>query len=228
MRENRLRRNLPLEIDLAAVLTVPEAARATEEQLMMAYSRALKRTGVTLRKQALMLIKAGIAPKRINDIRRRIQSFSWSRGQDDLSELRVWFGLNAIKVKDLKGRLSATRLPQRRDPQTGRFLEMKTAASRRATFRSSGNLGEQTWEHGFISRGKDNRGKRVRTISVFDPATGRSREAEVDIYEPMLNAIEDDIFPAAAAIFFHHFTADLRGRLKARVHVDPRPRRRIR
>jgi hypothetical protein len=36
----------------------------------------------------------------------------------------------------------------------------------------------------------------------------------VDIYEPMLNYIEDNAFAEAMEIFMHHFETDLRGRVK--------------
>lgn len=50
---------------------------------------------------------------------------------------------------------------------------------------------------------------------IRDPQTRRTREAEVDIYEPMLNYIEDNAFAEAMDIFMHHFETDIRGRVKA-------------
>ena len=58
-----------------------------------------------------------------------------------------------------------------------------------------------------------------RTVVIRDPDTRRTREAEVDIYEPMLNYIEDNAFAEAMEIFMHHFETDLRGRVKARISV---------
>ncbi|STA77342.1 hypothetical protein [Citrobacter koseri] len=50
-------------------------------------------------------LKDGLAPRSINLVRRRLLSFRLDRGSR-LDNFRLWFGLNAIKVKDLKGRIS--------------------------------------------------------------------------------------------------------------------------
>ncbi|VTP62163.1 Uncharacterised protein [Serratia rubidaea] len=55
---------------------------------------------------------------------------------------------------------------------------------------------------------------------IRDPATRRTREAEVDIYAPMLDYIEDNAFADVVEIFLHHFETDIRGRVKARVNVN--------
>ena len=54
---------------------------------------------------------------------------------------------------------------------------------------------------------------------IRDPQTRRTREAEVDIYEPMLNYVEDNAFAEAIDIFMHHFESDIRGRVKAKISV---------
>ena len=58
-----------------------------------------------------------------------------------------------------------------------------------------------------------------RTVVIRDPQTRRTREAEVDIYEPMLNYVEDNAFAEAMDIFMHHFESDIRGRVKAKISV---------
>jgi hypothetical protein len=62
---------------------------------------------------------------------------------------------------------------------------------------------------------RDNR----RTIVIRDPETRRTRDAEIDIYEPMLNYVEDNAFAEVLEIFMHHFQSDLRGRVKAKISV---------
>lgn len=223
MRPSRLRRDLLVDIDLGVALNIPAAAQATEDQLMMAYSRALRRTGDSLKSMALKMLKQGIAPKKVNMLRRRLLAFSSRRNPHDLNELKVWFGLNKIKVKDLRGRLNGQRQMLARDPDTGRFIEAKGKGKKNfAVFKSSGDLGEIKFDNAYVSRGRGG-----RTIRIYNPETRRSSEAEVDIYESMLNRIEDDIFPEAARIFFSHFEKDLNGRVKNSIHVDRKTRRRI-
>lgn len=50
-RESRLRRDLPVDIDVDAIWRIAEHIGATHKQFRAAYSRALKRTAATLRKK---------------------------------------------------------------------------------------------------------------------------------------------------------------------------------
>lgn len=56
-RDSRLRRDMLVDIDTGALWKIAEAAGATHKQYRNSYSRALKRTAVTLRKQALADLK---------------------------------------------------------------------------------------------------------------------------------------------------------------------------
>ncbi|MEL5384160.1 hypothetical protein [Serratia ureilytica] len=217
-RTTRLRRDLPIDIDTMVLRDIALAVGATHKQYMTAYSRALKRTAATMRKRAMADIKDGLAPRSMAMVRKRLLSFRVSRGSL-LDEGRLWFGLNAIKVKDLKGRINGRMRPHhtRRDPKTGRY-----APSRRREnsvgFEPRGNLlSAKTFENGEVGRSK-REGR--RTVLIRDPATRRTREAEVDIYAPMLDYIEDNAFADVVEIFLHHFETDIRGRVKARVNVN--------
>lgn len=196
---------------------IADSIGATQKQFRAAYSRALRRTAATLRKKAMADLKDGLAPRSMDLVRRRLLSFRLDRGSQ-LDTFRLWFGLNAIKVKDLKGRINGRlRLHHtRRDRNTGRFIKARRQAEN-AGFSPKGNLlSERAFENGEVSRSKrDNR----RTVVIRDPQTRRTREAEMDIYEPMLNYIEDNAFAEAMEIFMHHFETDIRGRVKARISV---------
>ncbi|AYO37226.1 hypothetical protein [Serratia sp. P2ACOL2] len=218
-RESRLRRNLPIDIDLQVLQRIAVAARANHKQYRNAYSRALKRTAVTVRKRAVEVMKTGIEPRSAAIIRRRLLSFRLTRN-GGLDEAKVWFGLNAIKVKDLKGKVKGRlrRHHDRRDPNTGRFIEARKRRSTAAVgFEPKGALlSAKTFTDGEIARSKrENR----RTIVIRDPQTRRAKEAEIDIYAPVLDHIEDYVFSDVADIFFHHFETDLKGRIKARINV---------
>lgn len=60
-RESRLRRDLPVDIDVDAIWRIAEHIGATHKQFRTAYSRALKRTAATLRKKAMADLKDGLA-----------------------------------------------------------------------------------------------------------------------------------------------------------------------
>jgi hypothetical protein len=216
-RESRLRRDLPVDIDVDAIWRIADQIGATQKQFRAAYSRALRRTAATLRKKAMADLKDGLAPRSLNMVRRRLLSFRLDRGSQ-LDNFRLWFGLNAIKVKDLKGRISGRVRPHhsRRDKSTGRYIKARRQADD-AGFAPKGNLlAAHTFTNGEVARSRrDNR----RTVVIRDPDTRRTREAEVDIYEPMLNYIEDNAFAEAMDIFMHHFESDIRGRVKAKISV---------
>lgn len=218
-RESRLRRDLPVDIDVTAIWRIAEKIGATQKQFRAAYSRALQRTGATLRKRALADLKDGLAPRSMNMVRRRLLSFRIQPASNStLDNFRLWFGLNAVKVKDLKGKISGRLRPHhdRRDKNTGRFIKSRRRAST-VGFTPKGNLlSARTFENGEVARSRrDNR----RTIVIRDPETRRTRDAEIDIYEPMLNYVEDNAFAEVMEIFMHHFESDLRGRVKAKISV---------
>ncbi|AMQ58854.1 hypothetical protein RSM41_002924 [Klebsiella aerogenes] len=216
-RETRLRRDLPVDIDVDAIWRIAEKVGATQKQFRAAYSRALRRTAATLRKKAMADLKTGLAPRSLNLVRRRLLSFHLDRGSQ-LDNFRLWFGLNAIKVKDLKGRINGRVRPHhsRRDKSTGRFIKARRQAEN-AGFTPKGSLlSPRTFENGEVARShRENR----RTVVIRDPDTRRTHEAEIDIYEPMLNYIEDNAFAEAMEIFMHHFESDIRGRVKAKISV---------
>lgn len=214
-RESRLKRDLPVEIDLSALDELQKAVGATQKQMEMAYSRALRRTAVTLKKLAVREMKSGIAPRNVAMIRRRLLSFQQTRSGKSLDEIKLWFGLNAIKVKDLKGKIKGQRQRLTRDPVTGRFISpQKQAKKVLAVFVPAGDIPAQSYDDGVVGQASDGR----RTIIIWDPVSRRRREAEVDIYATMLDRIEDNVFALAAEIFMHHFDVDIRGRVKTNNH----------
>lgn len=217
-RDSRLRRDMLVDIDTGALWKIAEAAGATHKQYRNAYSRALKRTAVTLRKQALADLKTGLAPRSLALVRKRLLSFRISRGAM-LDEAKLWFGLNAIKVKDLKGRVRGRIRPHhdRRDPKTGRYIAGRRKSTGEAGFDPKGSmLASQTFANGEVARSRrENR----RTVVIRDPVTRRAKEAEIDIYAPMLDYVEDNAFADVMAIFMHHFQSDIKCRVKAKISL---------
>lgn len=217
-RDSRLRRDMLVDIDTGALWKIADAAGATHKQYRNAYSRALKRTAVTLRKQALADLKTGLAPRSLAMVRKRLLSFRISRGAM-LDEAKLWFGLNAIKVKDLKGRVRGRIRPHhdRRDPTTGRYIAGRRKSTGEAGFDPKGSmLQAKNFTNGEVARSRrENR----RTVVIRDPVTRRAKEAEIDIYAPMLDYVEDNAFADVMAIFMHHFQSDIKGRVKAKISL---------
>ncbi|MBT0717815.1 hypothetical protein HGT71_05950 [Rosenbergiella epipactidis] len=215
-RKRRLQRDMLVDIDTQALLSIAVAVGANHKQYRSAYSRALQRTAVTLRKQAMANIKMGLAPRSLTLVRQRLLSFRYSRGAT-LDEAKLWFGLNAIKVKDLKGRIRGRIRPHHslRDPKTGRYSPARRSSNTDVGFEPKGSLLESaTFLNGEVARA---RGNNRRTVVIRDPQTRRTKEAEVDIYAPMLDYIEDNAFSGVVDIFMHHFQSDIKGRVKAKI-----------
>ncbi|END3746058.1 hypothetical protein ABL251_004973, partial [Escherichia coli] len=103
-RASRIRRNLLFDIDVEELRDIAAQAGATQHQFRLAYSRALKRTASKMRMKALAELKTGLAPRKMDTLDRRLFSTRITRG-NAMDEARLWFGLNAIKIKDLRGRI---------------------------------------------------------------------------------------------------------------------------
>lgn len=214
-RATRARRDVLFGIDTDELRDIAEQAGATQRQFYLAYSRALKRTASKMRMKALAELKAGLAPRRMDMLRRRLFYSRITRGSGP-DEARFWFGLNAIKIKDLRGRIRG-RLIRRhdlRDPDTGRFIQ---AGRRRRkggdpVFEPKGSfLTPVAYENGMVIRTrKENR----RSIIIKNPAAGRVREAEADIYTRTMDYVEDTAFADCLDIFMREFESEVRRRVR--------------
>lgn len=210
-RGNRISRDTFIDLDLDDIKKFADSIGATKTQIKFAYSRALKRTASELRMKSVKLLKEGLGPRKSSVLKRRLMVFRNRNGGEVLDEMKLWYGLNQIKVKDLKGRINAPRKRRhsRRDPTTGRYIpSLKGPGENQATFTATGSaLGQTTFDDAFAARSRTGR----RTIFIKH---GRSiQEAEIDIYEPLLNKIEDKVFDKAYLIFQKHFERELRARV---------------
>ncbi|MCW5003532.1 phasin family protein [Enterobacter roggenkampii] len=208
MRTKRAGGSSLFQFDMDELQGIARQAGATKKQMEMAYSRALSRTAVTLKKEAMKLVREGLSLKSHDQLRKRLLSLRNSTKGTAVDEFKLWFGLNRIKVKDLRGRIRGETLPRHsvRGPD-GRFV---TAPVRQpASFIPKGRmLREQSWPEGRVVL--DRKGQ--KTIRVD------RRDVEIDVYDALNTQIEDDIFPRAVEIFLNHFRTDLRGRVAAGIH----------
>ncbi|EBP0846815.1 hypothetical protein LB05_23865 [Salmonella enterica] len=224
-RASRIWRNLLFDIDVDELRDIAAQAGATQHQFRLSYSRALKRTASKMRMKALAELKTGLAPRKMDMLRKRLFSTHITRG-NAMDEARFWFGLNAIKIKDLRGRIRGRRVRHHdlRDPVTGRFIKENRARRRRKAsapvFEPNGSfLSPAAYENGLVMRSrKENR----RTIFIKNPETGRVREAEAGIYARTMDYVEDVAFAECLEIFMKEFESDIRRRAKYGITVAPR------
>ena len=225
-RASRIRRNLLFDIDVEELRDIAAQDGATQHQFRLAYSRALKRTASKMRMKALAELKTGLAPRKMDTLDRRLFSTRITRG-NAMDEALLWFGLNAIKIKDLRGRIRGQRVRRHdlRDPVTGRFIKENRVRRRRRkasepVFEPNGSfLSPAAYENGLVIRSrKENR----RTIIIKNPETGRVREAEAGIYASTMDYVEDVAFAECLEIFMKEFESDIRRRAKYGITVAPR------
>lgn len=224
-RASRIRRNLLFDIDVDELRDIATQAGATQHQFRLSYSRALKRTASKMRMKALAELKTGLAPRKMDTLDRRLFSTRITRG-NAMDEAHLWFGLNAIKIKDLRGRIRGQRVRRHdlRDPVTGRFIKENRARRRRKAsdpvFEPNGSfLSPAAYENGLVMRSR--KGNR-RTIFIKNPETGRVREAEAGIYARTMDYVEDVAFAECLEIFMKEFESDIRRRAKYGITVAPR------
>lgn len=213
-RAARTRSGLGFELDWDELHRVMSALKGTQQQAEMAYRRAMKRTQQTLDARVKRLMMAGLRLKDRNLLARRIRQFRLSTKGSYLPGFKIWFGLNRIKAKDLRGRVRYSPRPHhtQRDPATGRYVKVAGEVAIPPSFTPLGPmLKSRDWVYpgGFVRKGLDGE------LRIFVPENGRLADAEVDVYDAMMVAIEDDVFGDAVDIFMHHFRTDLRGRVKA-------------
>lgn len=225
-RERRIRRSVLLDVDTGGIgeelekLGLMWSEKNDRKLIHTAWNAALKRTGITLRRWALNEAKDALAPRRMTRLRdKRLVTDFRPQAVTGLDEMKVWFGLNKIKVRDLKGRISGKALPRHplRDARTGRYIPA-TARSRREyalTFTPQGNIDPETYPGAFRARVRD--GKKgdefiTRKSILVRGDNGRVREAEVSVYAALADRIEDNVFDYAGQIMLKNFMSELRFR----------------
>ena len=178
-------------LDMQSLHDIREIFGATQEQMLMAYTRALRRTEVTLRKKIQAIINSDIAPENKEKLRKRLMSFRTMRAGRELGDLKLWFGLNQFRVKDLKGTVVGDILPHHvlRDPYTGRFARGPQAAGPPPAFKPKGGaLSSKVWPGGFIRRDDEGRKR------IYTRRGNYAREATINAHAGLLDVVEGDIF----------------------------------
>lgn len=204
--------NVLFDLDSGVLAETIRSLNATPAQVQKAFDRALRRTGQTMRGIALAEVKNIVKPTRAKALARRLPSPYFLRGQGvTLSRLKLWIGLNALPVGDLKGRKRGPKSGHHteRDPRTGRYV----AVSRRrqpVTFTPAGGMPAVTFENAYIG------GTAQSKSTILIRHRGRRpQEARIDIYDATAGSIAANVWPQAQEIFLRHFRTDLEGRIRA-------------
>ena len=187
--------SLIFDIDAAELEAWQRQLAATPKELTDAYNRAISRTAVTLKKRATILIRDDLGVKSNKAIRERIQSFR-IKGEGNLSELKLWFGLNDIVIGKLNGR--TTRIGSKRQPKGVRF--------------SSNAFGVIEFDDSFIAKEYGRRSIWARRGAERLPLL----EQKVPVSDALHIELENDVFAELTNVFMNHFVTDLRGRVAMR------------
>lgn len=210
-RGNAFRTNSVIDVDVDELVKLASGFDLPRRTIYKAWGVALQKAAVTLRRRALNEFKAVAAPRGMKMVSRRIMPpFTFRQSGFGLEEIKLWFGLNRVKIKDLKGEISGTEAPHhtRRDPKTGRFIAAETAAEGgELTFKSAGELGSVSYKNAWRSKDRKN-------IYTRD-ANGRIITVDVPVYDKMLTHIEDNIIPDAEGLVLKYFTHELQFRLSS-------------
>lgn len=173
---------LAFDFDQGELRRIADEFDASEKDLRNAYSRALRRTAQTMKTRARKGLRTKLHLRTAAELRRRLQGFRFKRG-NDMGSVRMWFGLNDMRVSAFKGRASRT----------------ATGAS----------FGGQDFPGGFIGRNPKGRPTvKVRAGSRAYPI----KEARMPIEDEAQIFVEDEVFDEIEEVFFHYFRAEVRAR----------------
>lgn len=99
---------LHLGFDESELRSIADEFGASEEVLRQAFSRALKRTVQAIKTRARKELRTELQLRTAAEIRKRLYGFKFKRGAYEMETVRMWFGLNDMKVSAFKGRASKT------------------------------------------------------------------------------------------------------------------------
>lgn len=206
------------DIDTSALQLLRQQMDASQNQMLMAYNRALNRTAKHMHRVSVGMMLETLAVKSRKKVTKRVRPFVKRRNYKkestgELSSAKIWYGLNDFRVHDLRGSMrKQTRQKQPRNADNGQFMKTKKGA-RGATFIPKGEkLGAMGWPDSFVA-------KRYGYKSIWLRRNGGGiEEVRVPVHEALEDAIDDYIFENIGPVFMRYFEQDLRGRVAGNVH----------
>lgn len=173
---------LHFDLDADEVARLQRELGATEEQVRLAFNRALSRTAATLRRQSGKGLRSELRLRNLKAIRKRLKQLRMRR-TGGRATAGLWFGANDLPVSAFKGR-----------PHQGRRGASFRGVEFPGAFVAKGEDGKLSI---FKRKGRDRLPIEEQTMPVEDQIT---------------TYVEDEVFPMVDEIFFKHFRADLRAR----------------
>ena len=176
---------LYFDVDFSQLIQVADELQASERQIQLAISAALKRTATTLRTMSARGLKTELQLRTISLLRNRLKSLKL-RASRNGSEISLWYGLNDMPVSWFKGRpkRTATGAEMRGQKFEGGFIAKSTFKGRRTIFKRAGK-------------------ERLPIV-----------EQSMQVEDSAKVYIEDEIFEKTQEIFWRNFVRDLNARVK--------------
>lgn len=214
-RGSAFRTNSIIEVDVDELVQLANDFGLPRKTIQKAWGVALRKAAVSLRRRALNEFKSAAAPRGMKMVGRRVMPpFIFRNSGFGLDEMKLWFGLNRVKIKDLKGRITGKEKPRhaKRDPSTGRFVAADGENGNGGkggvlTFKSAGELGSLKYENAWRSPDR-------RNIYQRD-ANGRITAVDVPLYDALHVRIEDNVVTEASTLVYKYFTHELQFRLRS-------------
>lgn len=195
--------------------------QATEKQMLASYARALTRTTGWLKTHASRMAKEGLQVRELKTLQKRMHYYSKRAAGGHLDAANFWFGLNMMPISQLKGKVTGRggKRHARRDKNTGRFIKRRKGSAAPVFSPAGGSLADTAFEDGYVSRPDGGR----RTI--FVRGKYRTREATLDIQEPMERDVVAKLIREVPARFMKTYEDDLKHRVATNLRTDGNGRR---
>lgn len=175
---------LHFDFDASAMREIADEFGASEKQIAMAYSRALRRTASNMKTQSRKGLRELLGLRSAAELRKRLAGFRFNRGSGgDLGSVRMWYGLNDLRASAFKGRPQLTA--------------------------DGASMAGRSVSGGFVA--KNRKGQRTIMRRVGRKRYPIA-EARLDIEDEAARFIEDEVFDEIDEVFFRNFRAEIRAR----------------
>lgn len=201
------------DIDTSALLQLQKQFGATQDQMLMAYNRALKRTAKHMHRVSVSMLMAGLAAKKRKYVDKRVKDFLIRRNSSkekigDMSCVKLWYGLDDFRVYQLRGSMrDAPKKKPAHDSENGEFIKKKRGQPGATFVSKAKGLASTTFEDSFV-------GERYGYNSIWIKIPrGGVKEGRVSVHEALEEAIDEYIFENIGPVFMRYYEQDLKGRV---------------
>lgn len=173
---------IAFDVETGDIQRLIEELNASSKQVGQSINRALRRTAGTLRVRSSKGLQSELQTRNAAAIRRRLRAIKL-RAKGNGSEIGLWFGMNDLPIRSLKGRVSE--------------------------YGGGAKFRDNEYPGAFVAKG---RGGRRTIYRRTGPGRLPIAEVTVPIKDQADIFVEDVIFPEVPEIFIRNFITDLRAR----------------